>query len=567
MTCENGRVDPGKLPNRGGGRVPLVVASHGASGYRAVNERHARREAADLSSHHKPGSRADIAALRRRMLLLGASSDAVAAEIGRTHGHRPRQAYRLAAGWDQADTAARYNSLIAARGPAHAGRDTMTPARVSEYERWPDSPRRPPVYVLHALAELYATTVDRLLDHTDLEALPPIARATLAAVPAPPAAVATCGPAQLPAGRASIQDEHESRRRRRAALVEAVRDGDGVDLQEAIIESADQSAEAALLGETNGLGDAGFPILHHQLAGLAAAFEHTPPRPLLGRALAVRNRALDLLEGRHPHPEQLRDLHVVAATSCAMLAWICGDLGQHRPALTHAAAAWTFADRAGQPMLRAFVRTAQAKSAYWAGQVTASADYARDGLDHAATAAQGTLGVLLASMWARAAAHARRDDDARAALARAQAERDAAGTADGGGLYACSLVGQECFAAGTHVALGDPTAALDAADRAEQAHHAASTVGIPAFRSITMARVNALTAHVHQGDLAGARHAFTQIVALPAERRIATFVVRLDRATNTLAGGQYRTNPAAGSLADDIRDFQRNAAAQALPHH
>src|SRR6266511_1422008 len=225
----------------------------------------------------KAGSKAEIGHLRRRMRALDASTDAIAAELGRQHGLRPRQAYRLAHGWDQTEATAEYNDLVQRRGPEHDGRDSMTPSRVSEYERWPVSGRRPSPYVLRTLAELYTTTVGRLLDHADLEALSP-----------------------------------------------------------------------------------------DELAALVAQFEHTPPRQMLGRALVVRNRALDLLDEKQANAAQFRDLNVVAGTACALLAWMSGDLAQHPAALTQAASAWVFADRADQPLLRAFVRTVQAKSAYWA---------------------------------------------------------------------------------------------------------------------------------------------------------------------------------------------------------
>src|SRR6266511_3799097 len=129
----------------------------------------------------KTGSKAEIGQLRRRMRALGATTDAIAAEVARRYGIRPRQAYRLAHGWDQAEATAEYNDLVQRRGPEHTGRDSMTPSRVSEYERWPVSGRRPSPYVVRTLAELYSTTVDRLLDHADLQALSPTERAALTA--------------------------------------------------------------------------------------------------------------------------------------------------------------------------------------------------------------------------------------------------------------------------------------------------------------------------------------------------------------------------------------------------
>src|SRR5205814_8642186 len=120
------------------------------------------------------------------------------------------------------------------------------------------------------------------------------------------------------------------RRRRRDALVERVRAGGSeIDLEEFIVASAEQSAEAALWAQAHGIGEASVPILREQLAALVAQFEHTPPRQMLGRALFVRNRALDLLDEKQANAKQFGDLNVVTGTACALLAWMSGDLAPH----------------------------------------------------------------------------------------------------------------------------------------------------------------------------------------------------------------------------------------------
>jgi hypothetical protein len=513
----------------------------------------------------KTGSKAEIGQLRRRMRALGATTDAIAAEVARRYGIRPRQAYRLAHGWDQAEATAEYNDLIQRRGPEHTGRDSMTPSRVSEYERWPVSGRRPSPYVLRTFAELYTTTVGRLLDHADLEALSPDERAALAA---PETGMAASVAMVVSGTGGSTECERVVRRRRRDALVERIRAGGPVnDLEEFIVASAEQSAEAALWAQAHGIGEATLPILREQLAALVAQFEHTPPRQMLGRALVVRNRALDLLDEKQANAAQFRDLNVVAGTACALLAWMSGDLAQHPAALTQAASAWVFADRADQPLLRAFVRTVQAKSAYWANRVAESADHARDGLTHVAADNTSTVGVLLASMLARAEARIGHPDAARKALNRADAERDRVGDpAEAGGLFACSVVGQACFAAGAQITLGDAQAALTAADLAEDAYtRAVAASGAPPYRSVTMARINALTARLQLGELDGARATFDGIAELPAERRIQTFVQRLNRAITALDSDRYRNDPTAQALHNDIDDFRRANAARMLP--
>ncbi|MFN2496380.1 MAG: helix-turn-helix domain-containing protein, partial [Pseudonocardiaceae bacterium] len=144
-----------------------------------------------MAQRHKTGSRPDVDSVRLRMQSLGAPRDVIAAEISRRYGHRPRQAYRLAHGWHQTEAAERYNQLVQARGPDHAGRDTMSPSRVSEYERWPESTRKPSIYALAAFAELYGTRIGCLIDAADLEQMSPTERA---AVLGPATGLATAQP-------------------------------------------------------------------------------------------------------------------------------------------------------------------------------------------------------------------------------------------------------------------------------------------------------------------------------------------------------------------------------------
>jgi hypothetical protein len=200
-----------------------------------------------------------------------------------------------------------------------------------------------------------------------------------------------------------------------------------------------------------------------------------------------------------------------------------------------------FADRADQPLLRAFVCTVQAKSAYGANRVAEFADRAEARLGH--------------------------PDAAPEALHRVHAERDRVGDpADVGGLFACSVVGQACFAAGVHLTLDDPTAALAAADSAGNVHtQATATSGQPPYRSITMARINALTAQLRLGQFDGAQATLDRIIEGPAERRIQTFVQRLNRAATTLDSDRYRNGPAARALDNDTDDFRRANAVQTPP--
>jgi transcriptional regulator with XRE-family HTH domain len=110
--------------------------------------------------------------LRERMRHLGFSYDEIAIEVSRRYPVRPRQAYRLAWGWTLDKVAERFNELAAREGTDPGGRAGMSSPHLCELERWPDSDRKPSVYVLCLLARVYETDVLCLLDLADHESLP-----------------------------------------------------------------------------------------------------------------------------------------------------------------------------------------------------------------------------------------------------------------------------------------------------------------------------------------------------------------------------------------------------------
>jgi len=120
----------------------------------------------------RKGFKAELDGLRERMRGLGFPYDEIADEIGRRYRVRPREAYRLAWGWTLDHAAARFNDRVARHDADPEGRASLTGSRLCEYEKWPHSTRKPSVYVLVVLAEMYETDVLCLLDLADHESLP-----------------------------------------------------------------------------------------------------------------------------------------------------------------------------------------------------------------------------------------------------------------------------------------------------------------------------------------------------------------------------------------------------------
>jgi len=139
----------------------------------------------------RKGFKAELEDLRERMRNLGLGYDEIAGEISRRYRLRPRESYRLAWGWSLNHAAARFNALAAHEGTDPQARAGMTGPHLCEHERWPDGGRKPSVYVLLMLAQMYETDVLCLLDLADHENLSPQDRLTLIRLPQPPAAIRT----------------------------------------------------------------------------------------------------------------------------------------------------------------------------------------------------------------------------------------------------------------------------------------------------------------------------------------------------------------------------------------
>lgn len=134
----------------------------------------------------RKGFKAELEELRERMRSLSLEHEPIAGETARRYRLRPREAYRLAHGWTLGRAAAQFNARAAELGCDPGGQASLAGNRLCEYEKWPHSERRPSVYVLVMLAQVYQTGVLNLLDLADHEHLPPRDRLALLQ-PGPPA--------------------------------------------------------------------------------------------------------------------------------------------------------------------------------------------------------------------------------------------------------------------------------------------------------------------------------------------------------------------------------------------
>lgn len=299
-----------------------------------------------MSQRAKPGSKPYRAQLRDRLAALGFSAGAIPAKVAEhlitECQMSPRTAWRLASELSLDRAAHDYNALT---GDPRAG---MRGTRIWEYEQWPDRGVRPTLQALRILARVYGTTWKSLLGLADLDHLPPrdLAeyhdpdRPVAESVKLAPAAAAPSEqPADMPAG-------------------------------------SNVLADAMTLTKTN-VDDTQVDDLWSDINFLGNAYTHTSPGSILSQLAFVQDRVVALLKGRQ-RPKQTRELYLVNAKCCAIMAWISGDLGEYGDAHELNSAAWLYTQYADDFLARRWVRMSQSRVAFWAGNAVESARLAAD---------------------------------------------------------------------------------------------------------------------------------------------------------------------------------------------
>lgn len=303
-----------------------------------------------MSQRAKPGSKPYRAQLRDRLAVLGFPAAAIPAKVAEhliTECHMsPRTAWRLASELSLDRAAHDYNALT---GDPRAG---MRGTRIWEYEQWPDRGVRPTLQSLRILAQVYGTSWKSLLGFADLEHLPPRDLAEYHDSDSPVTESVTLAPA-VPA------------RPKEPAAAAA---GPNV------------LADAMTLTKTN-VDETQVDDLWSDINFLGNAYTHTSPGSILRQLAFVQERVVALLKGRQ-RPKQTRDLYLVNAKCCAIMAWISGDLGEYGDAQELNSAAWLYTQYADDFLARRWVRTSQARVAFWAGNAVESARLAADGLNY-----------------------------------------------------------------------------------------------------------------------------------------------------------------------------------------
>ncbi|WP_281912359.1 helix-turn-helix domain-containing protein [Streptomyces olivaceus] len=460
-------------------------------------------------------SKAARDSMRRRMTDLGSPRSAIAQEMRVEFGLRPREAWRCAHGWSMQEVVDRIHDLSSRQSGESIAADTSA---VSKWERWPASTRKPTVPVLLALAAIYGCTVEDLLDLEDRGAL---SEGDLAVL---------------------------------SRLTSAEPNG-----SQLVRMAADESLTWARWAESSNVGDISLEQLWGRTRILASQYLEPDSHPigLFARTRELRGEVMSLLEG-HQHPDQASDLYAISGYLCGLLAWMSSDLGHVAEAETQGLTAWLCAELAGRDALRAWVLSVRSKTAFWNRRLKEAVQHARRGATYQAS---GTIGVLLACQEADAWSQLGAEDEALAALARADAAREAVnGVDDIGGLFSCAPARQENYNAAVQLRIGRAPQALRAADRAL---HLLSTQPVRAYGTLAQIHISRAAAHLALGEPEGAHQALRPVLALAPDRRLSPVTDRLEEISRTLV--RLRGGSREGvSLRAAIEDFRQDSAVQRL---
>ncbi|MFJ8582063.1 helix-turn-helix domain-containing protein [Micromonospora sp. NPDC093277] len=486
------------------------------------------------------GNKAQREHVRQTLASFGATPAAIAAELQRRFGLRPRDAFRQAHGWTQEAVAERLN--VDGNGSA-----TFTGARISDYERWPFGGRRPTLAVFNALAQVFGTEPCCLVDLDDLAAMPDADRRILGS--------ADTGP--LSGRAAAAQPALPSN-----TMPEPLRWDPGalVDETELVIMVAERTASFGAWAQASNVGTFALDDIAASTRRIALDYLTEAPVVVYARAGLLADRVFRLLQTGRQNPDQARELYTWAGYLCALLAWMAGDLGHPAAAESQARTAWMCAEMVQDNALRAWVLSTVSKIHLWERRYEEAADAAVRGFGHAA---EGTAAVMLACQEADAWAEIGAAEPAREALRRAEEARQGAGGDTVGGLLACGVVRQHNYAGAVLLRIGEAASAIEHANNALAEAAADPSV---AYGTLAQIRIWAASAHLNTNSLDGAVSILSPVLALPPEQRLDPVVHRLRDVGRAIASNPtLRTSAEARSLQAAITEFCATGAARQLP--
>jgi transcriptional regulator with XRE-family HTH domain len=332
---------------------------------------------------------------------------------------------------------------------------------------------------------------------------------------------------------------------------------DSPDLLMAVI--AEESLDFGEWADTSNTGDATLEHYAAQARQLASVYQHAAPYPLLMQTRWLRDRVFAKLKG-HQRPGQTRELYLIAAQVCGLLAWMSGDMSFCRNAEAHAWTGWVCAEHADHDGARTWIRATQSKLAYWDGRFVESAELAEDGLQYQCPDSGQVMAALFRG---RALARLGRDHEAQDALDRAQAGLERAEDDDIGGLWSVIPARYHSLASNIQMWRRDPAQVLaETAQALEQFEMADSRERN--YGAETHTRIDQALAHLSLHDLDGADAALRPVLELSAENRYEPITQHLEQARQSLAQPPFRDAVRAQQLQEEIEVYCQESGVKSL---
>ncbi|WP_328851233.1 helix-turn-helix domain-containing protein [Micromonospora globbae] len=486
------------------------------------------------------GTKAQRDHVRQTLAGFGATPAAIAGELQRRFGLRPRDAFRQAHGWTQEAVAERLNN-------SGNGSASFTGARISDYERWPFGGRRPTLAALNALAQLFGTEPNCLVDLDDLAAMPESDRRILGSAN-------TSSLSNRPTAAQPVPPSNNMTEPLRWDL------GALLDETELVITVAERTASFGAWAQASNVGPFTLDDIAASTRRIALDYLTEPPVVVYARAGLLADRVFQLLQTGRQNLDQARELYTWAGYLCALLGWMAGDLGHPAAAESQARTAWMCAEMVRDNTLRAWVLSTISKIHLWERRFDEAANAAARGFSHAV---EGTAAVMLACQEADAWAEIGAAEPARQALRRAEEARQNAGNDSVGGLLACGVVRQHNYAGAVLLRIGEAASAIEHADHALAEAAADPSV---AYGTLAQIRIWAASAHLNANSLDGAISMLSPVLTLPPEQRLDPLVHRLRDLGRTIASTpSLRASTEARRIQAAITDFCATGAARQLP--
>ena len=312
----------------------------------------------------------------------------------------------------------------------------------------------------------------------------------------------------------------------------------------------DQAArDAAAFGawtEQITTGGVALELIHQQVRTIAAQALTCAPADIVLRTAPLARRVFDLAR-QHQKPTHARELHMLAARLCSIMAWVSGDLGRLNEAELHAATAIACAEHAADPETTGWAYAVASKTAFWRRDYAEALQRAQKG---AASDPPGTVAVMLACQ--RADSYSQLGDAPRThkALQSAMQASEDQSTDAVGGLLSCGTTRHANYASGALLMIGEAGAALDQANQALAASRA-EQIGFGTVAQIHLTKAFAFAA---SGEIEGVAEAARSVLDLPPGMRLATLTSRITTLGTQLETHRLRSVPAV-ALSEEIREF------------